>query len=428
MQFAAVLSGFVSVALAWQVTICPALLHAQEAAVRAQPPLSLAETIAQARAVSPQRRAAQARIQAAEGAKHQASRLPNPSIDLHQENLELGGNSRQAIDRTVDAFALFSQPIELGGKRTARTAVAAAGVSEAQALLVQTERELTLEVVRHYLAALHAYTLTVVLRQHRDELQPLVTTLQRRVEEGYAAEADLMKLQLEPIRLETQMTRAHLRFTEAATALATLLDSPQPIDGARLAMPPPLAPPSGDPADLARQALERHPAIVAARARLEQARYALELEQARRLPDPTLTAGYKRSAGHDTLVTGLVVPLPLFDRNEGNIERAAAEERVAALELAALYKRQLAATTALMHSAQALAADAQQLHQRMLYLAEVVRTAARSSFREGATDIFRFADAERNYADMRRDALSLEIESYEKAFTAQLLLQEGTQP
>ncbi|MBI3248429.1 MAG: TolC family protein [Deltaproteobacteria bacterium] len=174
-------------------------------------------------------------------------------------------------------------------------------------------------------------------------------------------------------------------------------------------MPSPLAPPSGDPATLARQAIDHHPTIVAARARLEQVRHTLELEKARRLPDPTLTAGYKRSARHDTLVAGLVVPLPLFARNEGNIECAAAEERVAALELDALYKRQLAATTGLMHSAQALAANAQQLHQRMLHLAEVVRTASRSSFREGATEI------------------SFALLS-EKAFTAQLLLQEGTQP
>lgn len=420
MPRAVVLSFLLGLAFFWQVTS----LFAQDA----PPALSLDDAIAQAHVVSPQRRAAQARIQAAEGAKHQASRLPNPSLDLHQENLELGGNSRQAIDRTTDLFAVFSQPIELGGKRTARTAVAASSVAEAHALLSQSEHELTLEVLRHYLAAYHAYALMEVVRQHRDELRPLVAALQRRAEEGHTAEADVMKLQIEPTRLETQLTHATLRFTEAATTLAMLLDAPQPIAGTRLAMPAPLAPPSGDPANLARQALDRQPAILAARARREQARSALELEQARRLPDPTLIAGYKRSGGHDTLVTGIEIPLPLFDQNQGNIERAAAEERMAALEFDTVYKRQLAATTALIHAAQTLTTNAQQLQQRMLHMAEIVRTAARASFREGVTDIFRFAEEERNYAETRREALALEIEAYEKTFAARLLLQEGTQP
>ena len=106
-------------------------------------PLTLAEAIERVQAISPQRRAAQARAQAATGALHQASRFLNPSIDIRQENL--GEGHRAPIDQTIDVFAVVSQPIELGGKRAARTAVAAADVTGAQAAIRQAERNLTLE-------------------------------------------------------------------------------------------------------------------------------------------------------------------------------------------------------------------------------------------------------------------------------------------
>jgi cobalt-zinc-cadmium efflux system outer membrane protein len=120
-----------------------------------------------------------------------------------------------------------------------------------------------------------------------------------------------------------------------------------------------------------------------------------------------------------------MVPLPVFDRNAGNIERATAEVQAAALELDALVKQQTAATTALIRSAQELASRAQLVDQQLLQPAEVVRNAARASFREGAANILQLVDAERVYTDTRRDALALKLEAYEKAFEAQALLTEG---
>ncbi|HXG20540.1 MAG TPA: TolC family protein, partial [Methylomirabilota bacterium] len=393
-------------------------LAAQEVTVSDLSPFSLAEAIERAQAVSPQRQAAQARTRAAEGALHQASRLPNPSIDLREENLDPSGNRRAPIDQTVDVFALLSQQIEIGGKRAARTAAAAAEVTAARAGVRQTERDLTLNVMRLYLAALQARTLTELLATHRDELQALVTIMTRRVQEGYAPEADLMKFRTEVARLDTQIARARLDLHQSLTALTALLELPRPLESARLVMPPPLAPPGGDPLELARQAVEHRSEVVAARARVERARHTLDLEKARRLPDPFFTAGYKRTNGQDTLVTGVMVPLPVFDRNAGNIERATAEVQAAALELDALVKQQTAATTALIRSAQELASRAQLVDQQLLQPAEVVRNAARASFREGAANILQLVDAERVYTETRRDALALKLEAYEKAFEA----------
>src|SRR5215468_6916329 len=95
--------------------------------------LTLEEAIERVQAISPQRRAAQARAQAATGVLHQASRFLNPSLDIRQENL--GAGHRAPIDQTIDVFAVLNQPVEVGGKRAARTAVAAADVTGAQAAI-----------------------------------------------------------------------------------------------------------------------------------------------------------------------------------------------------------------------------------------------------------------------------------------------------
>ncbi|MGE0683511.1 MAG: TolC family protein [Candidatus Binatia bacterium] len=384
----------------------------------------MAEALERVHTVAPQRRAAQARIQAAESAMRQANRFPNPSLDLHQENLGAGA----PIDQTLDIFATISQPVEIGGKRAARTAVAAADVKTAQAAVRQAERNLTLETVRLYLNALQAYSLTKFLSRNQEELQTLVIAMTRRVAEGYTAEADLMKFHTEIARLETQFMRTKLKFNQSILELSALLDLSTPLSGSRLVMPPMIDPPPGDPTVLAQQAVEHQPEILAAQARLDHARHTLVLEKARRLPDPALTAGYKRAGGADTLVTGVSVPLPVFDRNADNIDRATAEEHAAALDLEALRKRQLAATVALAQAAQELTERARNIDRQLLQPAEITRNAARASFREGAANILQLVDAERVYTEARREALELKLEAYAKTFEARLRLTKEGQP
>jgi cobalt-zinc-cadmium efflux system outer membrane protein len=70
---------------------------------------------------------------------------------------------------------------------------------------------------------------------------------------------------------------------------------------------------------------------------IEHRKALLGVEQTRRIPNLTLNAGVVHHAllGGNTAVAGLMVPLPLFDRNQGNIKEAyqrmdkAADEQVA---------------------------------------------------------------------------------------------------
>src|SRR6202162_3548436 len=78
--------------------------------------------------------------------------------------------------------------------------------------------------------------------------------------------------------------------------------------------------------------LRDRPEMRAARQGVKQAEANFDLQRANAVPDPLLMGGYKRFSGtppftgQNTLFFGFQVPLPIFDRNQGQI--AAAEAQV----------------------------------------------------------------------------------------------------
>jgi len=405
-----------------------ALARAERVVGQPDAVLTLDDAIARARTTAPRAQAATQRVAAAQGALFQATRLPNPSLELREENLTLSEHSGNGSDPTIDFFATLSELVEVGGKRRARRGVATAEVQVADATLAQVQQGLTVDTMRRYVAALRARNLGHVLTDAQQGLQAVVSTMERRVTQGYAPEADLMKFRAESARLGVEVARAQLDFGRQAVALAALIGDAVPPAPTQLVDPPQLDAPAGEPADLVRPAVEQRPEVRAAAAQLERARQTVALEQARRLPDPELTAGYKRTQSVNTLVTGVLVPLPLFNTNAGNIARAAAEERAAAADLEVLRRELSAELTALLVTAAELSRRARRIGEDVLRPAEVVWNAARSAFREGGADILKLVDAERVYTDARRDALDLRLEAFAASFEARLYLAEGTAP
>jgi cobalt-zinc-cadmium efflux system outer membrane protein len=364
---------------------------------------------------------------AAEGA-HEAARfagrLPNPLFELRSENWT-ASDRPGAPDR--DLFAVATQPIELGGKRGTRQLLAAAESEAAATALASLERELALDTARLYLRALKARALVETLTANRDGLATLVTSVGRRVEEGYSSEADLLKFKTEAARVEGDITRARLDLDRSLTALTVMIGASTPINASQLAEPEPLEPPAVTPEALA-ASVARHAAVVAASAGIERARQLTAYERARRTPDPLVTAGYKRTQGFDTLVLGVSVMLPLFDRNDAAVARTLAAERAAAADRELLVYQLTSDATALMSAAQTMSARARMAPTDLLAPAEDVRRAAQAAFREGAADVLKLIDAERVYADVRRVAVELRLDALLTTLEARFAVGEETIP
>jgi cobalt-zinc-cadmium efflux system outer membrane protein len=142
-------------------------------------------------------------------------------------------------------------------------------------------------------------------------------------------------------------------------------------------------------------ALANRPELDLAAAAMEEARARLALQQSAVRPNYDVLFGYKRATGYDTLIAGLQVDLPFFNRNQGNVETAVAEIRVA--------QANQAATEAIVRAEIRAAAADYELRRRQVreflgkFREQAAETAriAQAAYRLGGADLLRLLDAER---------------------------------
>jgi cobalt-zinc-cadmium efflux system outer membrane protein len=185
--------------------------------------------------------------------------------------------------------------------------------------------------------------------------------------------------------------------------------------------------PSADATRIA-ASVARHPDVVASNAGIERSRFALAYERARDLPDPAMTAGYKRTSGFDTAVLGVSMAVPLFDRNRASIARAAGVERAAVADRDALVVQLTADTASLLRASRTAAEQAARVELDLLAPAEGVRRSARAAFREGTADVLKLIDAERVYADVQRAAIDLRLDALLTTIEARFAVGEESIP
>ncbi len=395
-------------------------------------PFPLEQAVTTALASAPQRAAASALAESARAAAKEAGRLPNPAIDVHAENIVASGwHWRPPADPTLapglDVFAVLTQPIELGGKRGARRAVAEGDATTAAAVLSQIERGLVMETVRLYLGALRAREMLKALDENRGEMADIQRAVAARVREGYAAEADLAKYQAESARLDSESVRLRIDLTRNLAQLEALFGRAGPssgLDPGQLVMPAPPPAAAISAADLAARAVERSPDVQAARAREARAAKVLSLQQAERVPNLDVVGGYKRTSGFDTAVLGVAMAIPLFDRNQRGIAAAGGEARATVFDRAAVEQRVVAEARAIFEASQGLAERARRVDEELLAPATLVRLAARTSYSEGAANIVAMVDADRVYLDARREVLQVKLDALAAAFEARVLAGE----
>jgi len=356
----------------------------------AQTPLGLEEAVATAIRQHPVLQASEQRIRGAEGFRRQAGLFLNPRLVLQTENTRPYGPFVWLRD--TDNFAYLQQTFETGGKRERRVDFASAGQRRAELERELIERQIANRVKQAYWQAAGAGLALRLLEQDAARFEEIIQYHQVRVTEGAIAEVDLIRVRVEGGRLavsrntaslDAERTRIALQREMAATAFpAVVLTTPlEPL-------------PEVPPIDMA-EVLDRRPEVRIARQTVEQARANLRLQQAQAKPNVDALFGYKRATGFDSMIGGMQVDLPFTNRNQGNIAAAVSEIRAS--------ESALAATEALVRAEVEAAQREVEIRRRQLggqlaVMREQAAEAARiaeASYREGATDLLRFLDAQR---------------------------------
>ncbi|KLT21079.1 cobalt-zinc-cadmium resistance protein, partial [Ralstonia solanacearum] len=155
-------------------------------------------------------------------------------------------------------------------------------------------------------------------------------------------------------------------------------------------------------------ALASTPRALRARLEVEHRQALANVERSKRVPDITLSVGAKRDSGANAnmAVLGIAVPLPLFDRNQGNLleaqrlaDKAAEDYRALRLEQAVALSQDIARLDAARQAVQALRQD-------VLPGAGRAYDAARIGFEAGKFNFLDVLDAQRTLFQARAQYLA----------------------
>jgi cobalt-zinc-cadmium efflux system outer membrane protein len=290
------------------------LLLAATASAQAGQGLSLPEALSAAFANNPELAAAGREIGIAEGERRQAGLIPNPELSWEVEDTR-----RDTSTTTVT----LSQALELGGKRGARIAVASSGQTIAQLDLQRQRNGLRADVVQAFHTALRAQTAVELAQQSQALTARGLKVVQGRVTAGQSSPVEATRAQVQLAQAHAEVRRAETQRTVAFQSLARLTGSP--LAAFREVQAADLSPGAAPSAEALLAQLEQTAEWRLAAAQIERGDASLGSEKAQRIPDLTVSLGsqYSREDRERVNVVGLSMPLPLFDRNQGNVLAAA---------------------------------------------------------------------------------------------------------
>lgn len=387
-------------------------------------PLSLEHAWALTLLHSPALKAYSYDIRAAEARQIQAALRPNPTLDIEVE--DFGGSGELSGFDAAETTVFVSQPLELGHKREKRMQTAAIDRQLAGIDYEVRRREVRAGLAGAFTDLLAAQEKSRLYAEMADIAAQSLQAVQRRVAGGKdspveetraAVEQSRMQVRYEQARRELETARRRLasfwaaeppRFTEAAGELDRVEALP---DAATL-----------------RGLLEQTPQWTRWETEIDRRRSVLRQEEAQATPDIAVGAGVKRFNEIDetALVVGLSIPLPLFDRNQGN-------RREAAVNVAKTFAEQDAAQLELLRELDRLTTELtggrlkiESLQNTALPGAQEVLEASRRAYAEGKVDYLSVLDAQRTLFEARSDY----VDSLAGWHRARVELEQliGTQP
>jgi outer membrane protein, heavy metal efflux system len=286
--------------------------------------------------------AAKSGIDAAEAQRIVSREFPNPVVSLstarigtHESTTVLGSG---IWNRSYDSIAAVTQLIEIGGKRRARQTSALAGFASARDRFFDARRSLDQGVTKDYIAALLADNNVRILNESASYFLREVEIAAARFKAGDISDSDEKQIEINAEQFELQAKAAEATAIQARIAVEVLMGVNQPNGNWTSAESLEQLLNNSSPSAIVSASNAGRPDLLAAEAELRKSNADLKLQKALRIPDPTilLEAEHNPPGGGpavDTIGLGLSFPLPLWNRNRGNIKAAEATRDQAAVEL-----------------------------------------------------------------------------------------------
>ncbi|HYY53422.1 MAG TPA: TolC family protein [Myxococcales bacterium] len=361
---------------------------------------------------------ADAQVAAAAGDATAATAIANPQLGATVgRSFDYDARACPGCSATAWSVAL-TDPSALSdlitGKRGLRADVARAAVAAARRSRDDALRTLSLQVRQAVLDTALQQAQVGLARELAESTERTRALDQRRLESGAVSEAELARAEVAALQAQQGVDLVEQALIAARLQLAFLLGVREPapefaVDSTLFDRALPETDLSLDA--LWREALEERPDLLAASAQEARAEAALALARRQRIPDFALSAQYaQEGSGQNalqppTVTLGAQFPLPIFNRQAGEISRAEADlrsQRIAREKLRAQALAEVRQATAAVDANRRLV---QRLRTRLLGRARRVRDLVQVQYEKGAASLLELLDAQRTWAQTYADYL-----------------------
>jgi outer membrane protein, heavy metal efflux system len=329
-----------------------------------------------------------------------ANLRPNPVLSLGEQYFPFfqpNAFSGEYLDNNAEFDLGLSYLFERGKKRQHRLQAAQDATAVTRLTVADNERTLIFNVASQFFTVQLAESTLDLALQDQNSFQKTVDISDARYKAGDISEADFLKIQLQLLQFQTDVSQAELSKVQALVGLRQYLGYQSVPEDYDVSGDFEYKPVTMKLEDLQAKALQNRPDFRAAVQGVVAAKSQYELARANGKRDVTGTATYAHTGGVSTLDLSASWELPFFDRNQGEIARTNyVINQAQELELAA-------SDQVMTDVLDAFETVSQNDKVIALYRGGYLDAAQKSlditqySYKRGAASLLDFLDAERSY-------------------------------
>lgn len=343
---------------------------------------------------------ARTQIQQNQAQEVTASLRPNPVLNWDAQFLPFFSPD-EFTGETLNNFSQFDvgvgYTIERGHKRKARVHAARDQTEVTRSLVGDAERTLTFSVAQQFAAALLAKSSLEFAQDSLSSFQHSVDLGEARYKAGATSEGELLKIKLQLLQFQTDVSAAQLARVQALAGLRQLLGYDAVPANYDVAGELAYTPFHLNKQDLQLMALQHRPDLLAAQQGMSAAQSQFQLAKANGKRDFTVNTLYTHLGALNNASFFFNIEIPLFNRNQGEIARThhaitqSQENAKAAAD---------AVMTDVANAYEGFKTNEQivELYQSgYLKQSQDSRDISEYAYKRGATSLLDFLDAERSY-------------------------------
>ncbi len=360
-------------------------------------PLTMEAAIRLALEANPTIAAARREIEATEAQILQGSLRPNPGFSYTAEN---AGRISRSSSAQVDL------PIERGDKRTARVEAAQRGRDVAVSDLSGRQLKVRAAVMAAFFDVLAAQELTTLAQDSVGLARRATDIAAKRVVAGKVSPVEETKARVAEAGARVALTQAQSELRNARRRLASLWGNASPRFSEAQGNVDLL--PDMPARESIEQRLGTSPLIQRAQLELERRKSLVNVEQSKTIQDFTVSVGVQRreEAQHEQMRFGISIPIPLYNRNQGNLLEALRREDKARDELVGTRIALASDAYQVMERLDARRQEAELLRTEVVPGAKSAYEAATIGFENGKFSFLEVLDAQRTFFSAKSQYLN----------------------